>query len=86
MHPDTDMTENNFSEAFRRNEELYNSYASPDIIRVNKSRRMRWAGHVARMEAMVNASSILVGNMKGRVCLEDLGLDDSIVLERILRR
>jgi hypothetical protein len=31
------------------NEELYNLYSSPDIIRRIKSRRMRWAGHVARM-------------------------------------
>jgi hypothetical protein len=32
------------------NEELHNFYASRGIIRVIKSRRMRWAGHVARME------------------------------------
>jgi hypothetical protein len=31
------------------NEELYNLYSSPDIIRMIKSRRMRWKGHVARM-------------------------------------
>jgi hypothetical protein len=31
------------------NEELHNLYTSPDIIRVIKSRRMRWAGHVAHM-------------------------------------
>jgi hypothetical protein len=31
------------------NEELHNLYASPDIIRMTKSRRMVWAGHVARM-------------------------------------
>jgi hypothetical protein len=31
------------------NEELYNLYSSPSIIRMIKSRRMRWAGHVARM-------------------------------------
>jgi hypothetical protein len=31
------------------NEELHNLYSSPSIIRINKSRRMRWAGHVARM-------------------------------------
>jgi hypothetical protein len=32
------------------NEELHNFYSSPNIIRRIKSRRMRWAGHVARME------------------------------------
>jgi hypothetical protein len=31
-------------------EELHNLYSSPSIIRVNKSRGMRWAGHVARMD------------------------------------
>jgi hypothetical protein len=31
------------------NEELHNLYSSTDIIRLGKSRRMRWAGHVARM-------------------------------------
>jgi hypothetical protein len=31
------------------NEELHNLYSSPDIIRKVKSRRMKWAGHVARM-------------------------------------
>ena len=33
----------------RRNEELNDLYCSPNIVRVIKSRRMRWAGHVARM-------------------------------------
>jgi hypothetical protein len=32
------------------NEELCDLYSSPSIIRIIKSRRMRWAGHVARME------------------------------------
>jgi hypothetical protein len=31
------------------NEELHNLYSSPNIIKMIKSRRMRWAGHVARM-------------------------------------
>jgi hypothetical protein len=31
------------------NEELHNLYSSPSIIRIIKSRRMRWAGHVARI-------------------------------------
>jgi hypothetical protein len=31
------------------NEELHDLYSSPSIIRVIKARRMRWAGHVARM-------------------------------------
>jgi hypothetical protein len=44
-----------------RNEELHNLYSSPNIIRIIKSRRMRWAGHVARMEETRNAYRILVG-------------------------
>ena len=32
------------------NEELNDLYCSPNIVRVIKSRRMKWAGHVARME------------------------------------
>jgi hypothetical protein len=36
------------------NEELHNLYTSPSIIRIIKSRRMRWAGHVARMEEKRN--------------------------------
>jgi hypothetical protein len=32
------------------NEELHILYTSPNVIRVNKSRRMMWAGHLARME------------------------------------
>jgi hypothetical protein len=43
------------------NEELHNLYSSPIIIRVIKSRTMRWAGHVARMGAKRNAYRILVG-------------------------
>jgi hypothetical protein len=36
------------------NEELHNSHASPNIIRVNKSKMMRWAGHVAPVGEMRN--------------------------------
>jgi hypothetical protein len=43
------------------NEELHNLYSSPSIIRMIKSRRMRWAGHVARMGEKRNAYRILVG-------------------------
>jgi hypothetical protein len=49
-----------------RSEELHNLYSSPSIIRMIKSSRMRWAGHVARMGAKRNACRILVGNPEGK--------------------
>jgi hypothetical protein len=48
------------------NEELHNLYPSPSIIRMSKSRRMKWAGHVVRMVAKRNAYRILVGNPEGK--------------------
>jgi hypothetical protein len=48
------------------NEELHNVYSSPNIIRMIKSRRNRWAGHVERMGAKTNAYRILVGKPEGK--------------------
>jgi hypothetical protein len=48
------------------NEELNDLYSSPNIIRVIKSRRLRWAGHVARMREERGAYRILVGRPEGR--------------------
>jgi hypothetical protein len=48
------------------NEELHNLYSSPSIIRIIKSRRMRWAGHVARMEEKRNVYKLLVGKPEGK--------------------
>jgi hypothetical protein len=47
------------------NEELYGLYSSPSILRVIKPRRMRWAGHVARMGEMRGAYNILIGRPEG---------------------
>jgi hypothetical protein len=47
-------------------EELHNSYSSPSIIRIIKSRRMRWAGHVARMGEKWNVYRLLVGKPEGK--------------------
>jgi hypothetical protein len=47
------------------NEELHNLYSSPSIISMIKSRRMRWAGHVARMGEKRNIY-ILVGKPEGK--------------------
>jgi hypothetical protein len=48
------------------NEELYALYSSPNIIRVIKSRRLKWARHVARMGEMRGAYMVLVGKPEGR--------------------
>jgi hypothetical protein len=48
------------------NEELRDLYSSPSIIRIIMSRRMRWAGHVARMGEKRNAYRLLVGKPKGK--------------------
>jgi hypothetical protein len=48
------------------NEELHNLYSSPSIIRIIKSRRMRWSGHVARMGEKRNVYKLLVGNPEGK--------------------
>jgi hypothetical protein len=48
------------------NEELHKLYSSPNIIRMIKSRRMIWAGHVARMGETRNAYRVLVGKPEGK--------------------
>jgi hypothetical protein len=48
------------------NEELNDLYSSPNIIRVIKSRRMRWAGYVVCVEEKRGAYRILVGRPEGR--------------------
>jgi len=48
------------------NEELRDLYSLPNIVRVVKSRRMRWAGHVARMGEGRGVHRVLVGKPKGK--------------------
>jgi hypothetical protein len=48
------------------NEEPHKLYASPNIVRVIKSRRMRWVGHIARLGEMRNVCSVFVGTPEGR--------------------
>ena len=48
------------------NEELNDLYSSPNNVRVIKSRRMRWAGHVARMGEERGVYRVLVGKPEGR--------------------
>jgi hypothetical protein len=48
------------------NDELHSPYSSPNIVRVIKSRRMRWAGHVARRGEGRGVYRVLVGRPKGK--------------------
>jgi hypothetical protein len=51
------------------NKELNDLYSSPNTVRVTKSRRMRWAGHVARMGEGRGAYRIFIGRPEGRMPL-----------------
>ena len=48
------------------NEELNDLYSPPNIVRVIKSRRMRWAGHVERMGEEMGVYRVLVGKLEGK--------------------
>ena len=60
-------------------------YSSSSIVWVTKSRRMRWAGNVARMGARRVVYRVLVGKPE-RDYLEDPGVDGRIILRWILRK
>ena len=51
------------------NEELNDLYSPPNIVRVIKSRRMRWAGHVERMGERRSVYRVLVGKLEGKIPL-----------------
>jgi hypothetical protein len=52
-----------------RSEELHNLYSFPDIIRQVKSRRMRWAGHVACIGEERKVYKVMVGKPEGKIPL-----------------
>jgi hypothetical protein len=56
------------------------------IIRVIKSRRMKWTGHVARTREMRNVVNILVATPEVKNKLEELDVDERIILEWILEK
>jgi hypothetical protein len=56
-------------------EELHDLYSSPTIVRVIKSRRMRWAGYVALMGREEAYTGLWWGNLRERDRLGDPGLD-----------
>jgi hypothetical protein len=51
-----------------------------------RSRKMRWAGHVACVAEMINACKILLGNPEGKSHSEDLDVDGRIMLKCILKK
>jgi hypothetical protein len=68
------------------NDELHNLYSSSNIVRVIKSRRMRWARHVARMGEGEVFTGFWFGVSKGRDHWEDLGVGGRITLRWTLGR
>jgi len=68
------------------NEELNDRYCSPNIVRVIRLRRMRWAGHVAHMGEGRGAYRILVEKPRERDHLGDPGIDGRIIVRWIFRK
>ena len=68
------------------NEEINNLYSSPNIVPVIKLRRIRWAGHVARMGEERGCIVSCWGNQKEIDHWGDLGVDVWIILGWIFRR
>jgi len=67
----------------RHNEQLNDLYCSPNIVRVKKSRRMRWAGHVARMGRREAYALFWWGNLGEREHLEESDVDGRMILRWI---
>jgi hypothetical protein len=68
------------------NEDLHVLYSPPNIIRQMKSRRMGWAGHVARIGMKRKVYKVLAGTPEGKKHLEDQNVDGRMGLEWILGR
>jgi hypothetical protein len=67
-------------------EELNDLYSSPTIVRVIKSRRTRWAGHVARMGRGEACTAFCWGNLSERDQWGDPGIDGRIILRWIFKK
>jgi hypothetical protein len=68
------------------NDKLYNLYSSPNIVRVIKSRSMRWAGHVARMGEGRGVCRVWLGGPKETDHWEDLGVGGRLTSKWTLER
>ena len=68
------------------NEKLNDLYSLPNIVRVAKSRRMRWAGHVARMEEDRGVQRVLVRKPEGNSHWGDQDVDGRIIRRWIFRK
>ena len=68
------------------NEELSELYSLPNIVLKVKSRRMRWAGHVARMGRGEGCTGLRWGNLRERDHWGDPDADGRIILRWILRK
>ena len=69
-----------------QNEELHSLYRSPNIVRVIKCRRLKWTGHVARMEEGRSAFKSLTHKPTGKRPLGGLSVDGRTILEWTLKR
>ena len=65
------------------NEELNDLYCSPNIVRVIKSRRIKWVGHVAHMGERRGVYGFWWGNLRETDHVGDPGIDGRIILRRI---
>jgi hypothetical protein len=66
-------------------ERRHHLYSSDVILRLTKSRRMRWGMLVAHPERKIIHSRVLMGNLKGRENWEDLDLDGMMILKFSLK-
>jgi hypothetical protein len=69
-----------------RKDELHSLHSSPNIVRMIKSMRMRWAGHLARMARGEVFTGFWLGGLKVRDHWEDLCVGGRITLRRTLGR
>jgi len=76
----------NISISIVRNEELYVLYSSSNIIRVIKSRRIRWAGHVAPMGKVEVHTGFCWRDPRERDHLKDLDVDGRIILKCMFKK